>query len=63
MSTGIRISLASLAFTAISIGCGVTEAEEVMSKDREEIALQVISGGSFKYSEKGKLKMSFIQED
>ena len=56
MSTGIRISLASLAFTAISIGCGDTEVEEVMSTEREEIALQVITGGSFKYSEKGEVK-------
>ena len=56
MSTGIRISLASLAFIAISFGCGVTEAEEVMNTEREEIALQIISSGSFKYSEKGELK-------
>ena len=56
MSTVIRIYLASLAFTSISLGCGVTEAEEVMSTEREEIALQVISGCSFKYSEKGEVK-------
>ena len=36
--------------------CGVVETEKVQVVDLEEKALQVITGGSFKYSEKSQTK-------
>ncbi|MBM55944.1 MAG: LPS export ABC transporter periplasmic protein LptC [Euryarchaeota archaeon] len=36
--------------------CGVVEAEKVQVVDLEEKALQVITGGSFRYSEKSQIK-------
>ncbi len=44
--------LALFAFTT----CGVVEAERVPAADIEEKAIQVISGGTFRYTEKNKTK-------
>ena len=44
--------LALFAFTT----CGVTESEKVPAADIEEKALQVISDGTFRYTEKSKTK-------
>ena len=44
--------LALFAFTT----CGVVEAERLPAADIEEKAIQVISGGTFKYTEKNKTK-------
>ena len=39
-----------------AFSCGVVESEKVPSSELEEIALQVIKGGAFQYSEKGQIK-------
>lgn len=39
-----------------AFSCGVAESEKVPSAELEEIALQVIQGGTFQYSEKGQIK-------
>ena len=36
--------------------CGVVESEKIPAADIEEKALQVISGGTFRYTEKSKTK-------
>ena len=39
-----------------TISCGVIETEEVPKADLEEVALQIIHGGTFQYSEKGDVR-------
>ena len=45
-----------LLIISATISCGVIETEEVPKADLEEVALQIIHGGTFQYSEKGDVR-------
>ena len=45
-----------LLIISATISCGVIETEEVPKADLEEVALQIINGGTFQYSEKGDVR-------
>ena len=58
MALKARISLFSLTLLGIILfgGCKTEENSELPAEELEEVALQIISDGTFQYSEKGDVK-------
>ena len=53
----LRTTLCTLSLMSIlATSCGSSESHKDIQSEREEVALQVISGGTFSYSEKGVIK-------
>lgn len=54
----LRTTLCGLAIASIFVvtSCGSSDTAEAVKGEREEVALQVIHGGSFSYSEKGVIR-------
>ena len=46
----------ALIISLVFISCGVSDDENNLISEREEIAAQIIKGGAFQYSEKGDIK-------
>ena len=51
-----RLFILALASILIANSCGSSDTHEAIQGEREEVALQVIHGGTFSYSEKGVIR-------
>jgi LPS export ABC transporter protein LptC len=58
MALKARITLITLALLGVFLleGCNSEENSEIPAEELEEVALQIISDGTFQYSEKGEVK-------